>query len=189
MIKANKNTLVSAILLLAFIAIIARFLPPFVKPVLQLTLSKNSEHITRIDQPRKISDTQTLWVDKLNLHHNHSFAHPKLGPLGWSENFFVDLDSTFTVETPGRYRFVVGSDDGFVLKVNGKELCQFQRDRPYQRQTCFINLNKGEHQLHLSYFQAYSQAGLTLEFAPAGGGKSLKYWGERIKGVRYISAD
>ncbi|HEY7885327.1 MAG TPA: serine protease [Cellvibrionaceae bacterium] len=183
----NKNTLVSIALALIVIAIIWVMTPPFVKPVITLTLSKSNVPITDIFQSRDVGEVRTHKLDKINLHQSNRFSHPKLGPLGWSENFFADIDMTFTLEKAGRYRFVVGSDDGFSLKVNNKELCRFVRDRPYRKQTCPVTLDAGEHHLLLSYFQGYGLAGLTLEFAPADGGKRV-YWGERLPGLSYTTA-
>lgn len=185
----DKNTLLSIFIGLAFVAIIARFVPPYVKPVLKLELHKNQVAITRLNQPREITDSRTQWVDRLDLHHRNGFAHPKLGPLGWNENFFVDLDSTFSLAEAGNYRFVVGSDDGFSLSLDGRELCRHLRDRPYRRQSCHVSLDAGEHRLQLRYFQGYGQAGLTLEFGPTAANGKLRFWGEHIEGVAYLTGN
>jgi|SRR5690554_2092935 len=181
----NKNTWLSIIIGLAFVAIILRFIPPYVKPVLKLELHKNRGAISHLQQPRDITEILTYWVDHLNLHHRNGLIHPKLGPLGWNENFFVDLSSRFTLAQAGQYRFVVGSDDGFALKINGRTLCQQLNDQPYRRQSCQTHLAPGEHQLELTYFQGYGQAGLTLEFGSAQAGSSMHYWGQPIEGVTY----
>src|SRR5690606_3902858 len=124
----NKNTLVSIFLGLIVIAIIWVMTPPYVKPIIAITLSKSNVPITDIYQIRDVGETRVHKFDKINLLHSNRFSHPRLGPLGWMDNFYADIDMEFTVTNAGRYRFVVGSDDGFSLKVNGKELCRFNRD-------------------------------------------------------------
>lgn len=180
-----KNIVFSCLLALAVVATVNKLIPPSVKPVLTLVLSKNAEQIRQIDQPRQITDTRHLLIDRVELNSNNRFKHPTLGVLSWSENFFADIDTQFTVAKKSRYRFEVGSDDGYQLEIDGKIICQFQRDRPFQRNTCSHQLSAGQHRLVLRYFQGYGNAGLTLKAAPEGVNK-LKFWGTKINGVRYL---
>lgn len=181
----NRNTVFSAVLLITLAAIIYRLLPPWVEPNFLLRLSKNEVAIEQIHQPRQISATRQVMIDRIELNKGNRFGHPKLGPLGWSENFFADLESRFTVTETGRYRFLVGSDDGFRLSIDGKLLCQFPGDRPFRKQSCYQTLTEGEHTLELHYFQGYGNSGLTLEVA-RDGEKTPRFWGEKVKGIAYI---
>lgn len=181
----NRNTIFSAVLFVTFAAIIYRLLPPWVEPNFLLRLSKNQEAIEQINQPRQISATRQIRIDRVELNKGNRFQHPKLGPLGWSENFFADIESRFNVTETGRYRFLVGSDDGFRLTIDGKLLCQYPGDRPFRKQSCYQTLTEGEHALELSYFQGYGNAGLTLEVA-RDGSQTTRYWGEDIEGIEYI---
>lgn len=181
----NKNSVFSALLALAAIMMIVRFIPASVDENLTLLLSKNGDTITRIDTPRQIEATRTVMIDKVQLNENNRFKHPVLGVLGWNEDFFADITTRFKVTQPGRYRFVVGSDDGFSLHIDDKLLCQHLSDRPFRKQSCYRRLSEGEHTLKLSYFQGYGNAGLSLEAAAQGEGKP-RYWGETIKGIEYL---
>lgn len=97
----NRNTVFSAVLLITLAAIIYRLLPPWVEPNFLLRLSKNEVAIEQIHQPRQISATRQVMIDRIELNKGNRFGHPKLGPLGWSENFFADLESRFTVTETG----------------------------------------------------------------------------------------
>ncbi|WP_049723660.1 PA14 domain-containing protein [Gilvimarinus polysaccharolyticus] len=179
-----KNTIFSCILMALIILTVNKLIPPSVEPILALTLSKSADKIDQIDQPRKISDTRTRLIDRVELNAGNRFKHPVLGVLGWSEYFYADINSQFEVAKTSRYRFEVGSDDGFQLEIDGKIICEYKRDRPFQHNTCMRRLTDGRHQLTLRYFQGYGNAGLTLKAAPDGESK-LKFWGEQIKGITY----
>ncbi|MDO3388299.1 PA14 domain-containing protein [Gilvimarinus sp. SDUM040013] len=182
----NCNTLFS-VLLVGVVALIGyRLMPPMVEANFTLTLSKSRGNIEKINQPREISATETVAIDRVKLNEKSRFQHKKLGPLGWSEHFFADIVSRFVVEEEGRYRFLVGSDDGFRLAIDGRVLCQYATDRPFRKQSCYQSLGAGEHTLELNYFQGYGNAGLTLE-AAKDGEQAPAYWGDDIAGIQYIT--
>lgn len=182
----SQNTVFSLLLAASIILIGYRLLPPQVDGNFTLTVSKNRTNIEKINQPRDISASKTRLIDKIKLHEGNRFAHKKLGPLGFGEHFFADITSTFTVSEDSRYRFLVGSDDGFRLAIDGRVLCQFATDRPFRKQSCYQTLSAGQHTLELNYFQGYGNAGLTLE-AAKDGEQAPEYWGREISGIEYIA--
>ena len=177
MTRLNKNHFFSAVLIIITAAIANQFIPVYVKPVLKLTLSQNQVGISDINQPRKISETKIVWVDKLNLYQNNSLTHPKLGAIGWGERFFIDMRTEFDVKKTANYLFIAGSDDGFKLTVNGKVICHYDNDRGFSKQTCRAKLIEGKNNLELNYFQGYGLSGLVLEYKKVGE-KKTRYWGE-----------
>ncbi|UTF61494.1 PA14 domain-containing protein [Gilvimarinus sp. DA14] len=181
----SKNTIFSLLLFICALLIIVRVIPPSVDENLALVLSKSRSNITNINHSRNISDTRTVMIDKVELNQDNRFKHPVLGVLGWTEDFYADIESRFRVTEKGRYRFMVGSDDGFSLKIDNKRLCQYPKDRPFSKQSCYRLLDVGEHTLTLSYFQGFGNSGLTLEAGLANGAKP-KFWGEDISGIEYI---
>ncbi|BFM19780.1 PA14 domain-containing protein [Gilvimarinus japonicus] len=179
-----KNTVFSVALALLIALTVNKLIPPSVDPVLTMVLSKSNGQINRIDQARHISDTRTHLIDRVEFNADNHFKHPTLGILGWSEYFYADINTQFKVTKASRYRFEVGSDDGYQLEIDGNIICEHKRDRPFQRNTCMQPLNAGKHQLTLRYFQGYGNAGLTFKAAPEGVSK-LRFWGEDIKGISY----
>jgi hypothetical protein len=174
---ADKNTILSLILALVVVLILFRATPPFVDSVVELKISKNRTPIHNLHQQRNVELQRSVMVDKLDLSHGNRFSHPKLGALGFSDNFFVDVDEDFMVKKTGNYQFNIGSDDGFAAKVDGNPLCEHLRDRPFSVQVCRVYLKAGEHRLELSYFQGFGNSGLSVEYKKVGD-KRTYYFGE-----------
>jgi len=170
-IPFNKNIVFSILLAVIVFAIVNRVVPPHVSPVFDVVISKNRVGITDIHQARDIEMTKTVKIDRINLADKSRFRHPKLGDIGYSGDFFVDIDALFTVKKPGDYIFFLGSDDGFAFSVDGKQLCEWTHDRPLTVDSCRVNLTEGKHNFKLVYFQGYGNAGLTMAYAFATDGK------------------
>lgn len=171
---ANKNSIFTALIALVVILILVRITPVSVEPVVKLIISKNRVAVSDIYQIREIEVTREVMVDKLNLIVNNRFRHPKLGNVAtFSDDFFVDVHHQITVNEADTYRFLMGSDDGFSLNIDGKVICEHLGDRPYTVQPCLIHLDKGKHTVNISYFQGFGNSGFTVQYA-RGDGKT--YW-------------
>lgn len=181
----NKNTFLSVTLALIAVSIVLRIMPVSVDPVLKLVISKNKVSINNISQARNIDRSKEVMVDVLNIAEQNRFKHPALGELGYGDDFFVDVEAPFTVKQAGNFQFIVGSDDGFILTINGKQLCNYPGSRPLGNQTCRnINLTEGQHTFKLSYYQGYGHAGLQVQYKKAGPGKP--YWvGENSDAISF----
>lgn len=164
-IPFNKNIVFSALLAIICIVIINRITPPHVSPVFELVISKNRASITDIYQPRDIEMTKTVKVDRIDLADKNRFRHRKLGEIGYTDDFFVDINAPFKVKKAGTYTFYLGSDDGFIFSVDGRQLCEWTHDRPFSVNTCRIHLTEGTHRFTLVYFQGFGNAGLTMDYS------------------------
>ncbi len=167
----NKNTAFSMVMAICIYAILDRIIPPSVKPVFDLVMSKNATGITDIRQQRDIQLVKKISVDRIDLADKSRFRHAKIGDIGFGNDFFVDITSSFTVKQAGEYIFYLGSDDGFIFAIDGKELCSWANDRPLSKTPCKMNLNVGEHTFVLNYFQGYGNAGLIMSYAYAKDGE------------------
>lgn len=184
-IALNRNMVFSALLVVIIATIIHRITPPYVTPVFNLVISKNRVAITNIHQPRDIEMTKTVKVDRLNLADKNRFRHAKLGDLGYSNDFFVDINSSFMVKKAGSYVFNVASDDGFIFSVDGKQLCEWNHDRPLTTDSCHVKLTEGSHSFSLVYFQGYGNAGLIMHYGFSSDGK-LYLAGEDSKYLQFL---
>jgi hypothetical protein len=164
-IAFNKNLVFSALLVVVTGVILNRIIPPHVDPIFNLVISKNRVGITDIHQARDIEISKKVMVDRIDLADKSRFRHAKLGEIGYSNDFFVDIDAPFTVKVAGDYMFYVASDDGFVFSVDNVKLCEWTHDRPLTTDSCRVRLAEGEHQFKLSYFQGYGNAGLTMSYS------------------------
>lgn len=180
----NKNSIFSALLALVVVIILVRITPVSVDPVVNLIISKNRVPISSIYQLRDIEFTREVMIDQLNLIDSNRFSHPKLGNVAtYSEDFFVDVNHTITVKSADTYRFLMGSDDGFSLTIDGKLVCEHLGDRPYTVQPCLIFLNEGVHQVHISYFQGFGNSGFTVEYAR--GDDKPRWFGEDSSSITF----
>ncbi len=170
-IPFNKNIVFSVLLAVIVFAIVNRIIPPHVSPVFDVLISKNRSAITDIHQARDIEISKTVKVDVIDLADKSRFRHSKLGDLGYANDFFVDIDAPFTVKKAGGYIFYVGSDDGFALSIDDKQICEWTHDRPLTVDQCRISLSEGNHKFKLSYFQGFGNAGLTMSYSLGGDGK------------------
>ena len=181
---SNKNSIFSIALALVTLLIIYRVIPVTVDPVVKLVINKNRASISNIYQQRDIEFTREVWVDVLDLEHKSRFAHPTLGNVAtYTDDFFVDVDHKITIKHADIYRFMIGSDDGFSLSIDGKLVCEHLGDRPFSVQPCSIHLSEGEHQVHVSYFQGYGNSGFTVEYAR--GDEKPRWFGDDSSSVKF----
>ncbi len=180
----NKNSIFTALIALTVILIAVRITPVNVDPVVKVMISKNRVGISNIYQQRDIEFTREVWIDVLDLEESNRFSHPKLGNIAtYSDDFFVDVDHKITVKQADTYRFLMGSDDGFSLSIDGKLICEHLGERPYTVQPCLIFLNEGDHQVHISHFQGYGNSGFTAEYAR--GDEKPRWFGEDSNSVKF----
>lgn len=180
----NKNSIFSALLAVVVILILIRITPISVDPVVKVVISKNRVSISNIYQPRDIELTREIMIDRLDLMQKNRFSHPKLGNIAnYSEDFFLDVNHTITVKQADTYSFLMGSDDGFSLHVDGNLICEHLGDRPYSIQPCTVFLSEGEHRVAISYFQGYGNSGFSVEYAR--GNEKPNWFGDDSDSVKF----
>jgi PA14 domain len=173
-ISINKNNITTALLLAVIMVIAYRITPVYAPGNIKAIVSKNRVSINQIHQTRDIVNTRVVMLDKLNLYHKGKFGHAKLGNIAKaSDDFFIDVDQMFSVHRAGNYQFLIGSDDGFSLTIDGKKVCEHVKDRPYSVQSCNLFLNSGKHRFQVSYFQGFGQSGFSVQYQTLDG---KVYW-------------
>ena len=180
----HKNNVFSVLLAVIIGSIIYRVTPVMVDHVFNLVISKNRSNIVDIHQGRDITATQTVAVDRLNLADKNRFRHPKLGDLGYGDDFWVDVNANFLVKKAGNYVFYMGSDDGYSLAIDGHPLCEWTHDRPLTVDACTVSLTEGPHKFALVYFQGYGNSGLTMQYAYATDGTQY-FAGDNSKYLKF----
>ncbi|WP_054113172.1 hypothetical protein [Marinagarivorans algicola] len=158
--------------------------PAMVDKVFELNIYKNKAPINNIFQERDIAQSKVVWVDKLMLKRGSLLKHGKLGAIGFSDSYFIDVESDFTVKKAGVYYFIPGSDDGFSLEVDGRRLCAYEKARPYATQRCRVELDEGVHRFRMEYYQGGGHSGMTLAYQFKGDDK--KRWvGENSRYLKF----
>jgi hypothetical protein len=69
------------------------------------------------------------------------------------EWFAIDYHGRFWIETPGKYRFALGSDDGSRLLIDGKLVIDNDGTHAPKIETGGVTLKRGVHRIRVSYFQ------------------------------------
>ena len=131
--------------------------------------------IVTVDTPRKPAETKRLPLRVIDFAPGRMLETAQYGKMGYRRNFFLDLSGKMKVGQGGTYRFEIRSDDGFRLKIDGKEVCAHPGDRPFGPTVCRARLAPGEHVFILNYFQGGGPMGLQARYTPPGGGKSFLF--------------
>jgi len=70
------------------------------------------------------------------------------------ENFALVFDATFEAEVSDAYEFILGSDDGSRLIIDGEGELEVNGIHPFKTVTKKLRLEKGTHTIQLQYFEA-----------------------------------
>jgi len=128
--------------------------------IIKATIIQSSKPIRSIDDPLVPIKKEVLWIDKLYFPKGNELRHPLYGYLGYRHDFVIHFDAKFSLAKKGPVRFIIYSDDGFRLKIDGKEVMEYPKDRPFSKSEKEVVLSKGEHTLHIKYFQGFGQLGI-----------------------------
>jgi len=130
--------------------------------LMRVTLNAQTTPITNLNQPpdETPSQTNTFLIDTVDFPGGNLLRHERLGEFQFSRDFFTRIDGEFEVLTAGDYKFIVSSDDGFRLTIDGNVISEFTNDRPMAETEAGIALSKGRHSFTIQHFQGYGQLGL-----------------------------
>ncbi len=165
----DKRHLLFGMVSLTTIVILFLVRPISLTPNVKAVLSKQKGNIQTIDTTRDISSTKTFYFDTIEFENSSSLIHKQMGPLGFSDDFFIDFEANIDVRQEGDYIFTVRSDDGFRLFVDDRRLSEWLGDRPVAATEGSTFLTQGRHQIKLSYFQGYGNLGLSANYRKVGG--------------------
>jgi len=135
---------------------------PTPKLTTKAVVTSQNSALHSIYQQRSLKSSKTLYIDTIAFASGKVLSHPLYGNTRFTNNFFIDASSEFEVTSNQRFYFDIFSDDGFLLKIDGKKVCEFIGDRAYKKSSCSIDLYAGKHFLSLSYFQGGGPLGLTV---------------------------
>jgi len=117
---------------------------------------------------KKMEPVGSIYTRELNI-------RPRLFQSGFPgvtdrfEWFAIDYNGYFYISQPGKYRFIVASDDGANLYIDDKRVIDNDGVHPLKAEECTVKLKGGIHTLRLSYFQGpRAHLALMLGVAPPG---------------------
>jgi hypothetical protein len=100
----------------------------------------------------KLKSIGAIYTSALNIP-PRSFEEGFPGITDRFEWFAIDYTGYFYIDDPGKYRFLLGSDDGSKLYIDHKRVIDNDGIHPIQYEECSITLKGGIHSIRISYFQ------------------------------------
>jgi hypothetical protein len=100
----------------------------------------------------KLKPIGAIYTSALNIP-PRNFEEGFPGITNRFEWFAIDYTGYFYIENPGKYRFLLGSDDGSKLYVDRKTVIDNDGIHPIQYEQGSISLKGGIHRIRISYFQ------------------------------------
>jgi hypothetical protein len=112
-------------------------------------LDPNTERLPKFEKLKPIG---AIYASTLNIP-PRDFQDGFPGVTNRFEWFAIDYNGNFYVADPGKYRFLLASDDGSKLYIDGKQLIDNDGIHAIQPVVGSITLNGGVHRIRISYFQ------------------------------------
>ena len=171
--QLEKRHVFLALMLISSLVIFLSIRPISIDPNVKGTLVKQNGSIATIDTVRNPSSTKVFYFDKIDFENSTTLIHKSMGPLGFSNDFFIDFEANMNVREVGTYTFSVASDDGFRLWIDDQQLSEWLGDRPVSATPASVHLTTGRHTFRMSYFQGYGNLGLKVTYSGQGGSTFL----------------
>ena len=127
---------------------------------IQTTIIQSRTPLRHLDDPIHPIRKEILWIDTLYFPKGNSLYNPIYGNLGYSHDFVILFDMDIMVQKDIPTTFIIYSDDGFRLAIDGKKIMEFTKDRPFSKSETTLTLKAGKHHIHIKYFQGYGQLGI-----------------------------
>lgn len=159
-----KNLALSLALIVVSIWVYIKSFPKTIEQNIAMELIQNNTSIKNVRQDIAQKSRKSYTIDTINFQNGNTLIHKSLGPMYAQKDFFLTFKTAMKTKKSGKYSFLISSDDGFLLKIDGKELCAFEKDRPISSTECTIELEEGLHILDLKYFQGYGNLGLQAKY-------------------------
>jgi hypothetical protein len=100
----------------------------------------------------KMTPVGAIYTSALNIP-PRDFQEGFPGITNRFEWFAIDYTGYFYIDSPGKYRFLLGSDDGAKLYIDNKTVIDNDGIHPIQYEEGSVNLKGGIHRIRIAYFQ------------------------------------
>ena len=124
---------------------------------------------------QKMKPVGVIYTNGLNIP-PRDFTEGFPGVTDRVEWFAIDYTGRFYVRKPGKYHFVLASDDGSRLYIDGRVIINNDGIHPTERKDGLVALAGGIHTIRLSYFQG-PRFSIALQLGVAGpGDRRLRFF-------------
>jgi hypothetical protein len=165
-LKWNDSRVIFSIIVLLIALFICNkmFFPIIWNAPIQMHLIKQNGNVDHLDVPLNIDFQRTFYINTINFPEDQTLIHKDIGNFGIQNNFLIDFNTAFEVKKEGNYLFIVASDDGFRLKLNGNMVGEFTNNRPFTTNQYNLFLEKGTYHYNLYYYQGFGGMGVVAEY-------------------------
>jgi len=126
---------------------------------------KQKGNIKDLNTPIRQVYIKKIEIDTLKFPPKRVLWHHIYGDLGVANNFFMDIKTDVVLKKDALILFAIGSDDGFRLSIDSKEICSHIKNRAFAYTKCIKKIKKGKHKLHIFYYQGYGPMGLIAYYS------------------------
>ena len=126
---------------------------------------KQKGNIKDLNAPIKQMYAKKIDIDTVKFPVKRVLWHHIYGSLGFRSNFFMDTKTDIFLKKDTLISFAIGSDDGFRLSIDSKEVCSHIKNRAFAYTKCSKKVKKGKHKLQIFYYQGYGPMGLIAYYA------------------------
>ena len=131
-------------------------------------VSEFTKKIPKLEKLDKKKPVLTIYTKSLNIP-TQFFKDGFPGLPKRVEWFVVDYKGKFWIENPGRYKFILTSDDGSLLSVDERPVIDNDGIHPTMTRDGTIELAAGVHTMRVTYMQGPGYAlALVLQIEPPG---------------------
>jgi hypothetical protein len=117
---------------------------------------------------KKMKPVGSIYTYALNIP-ARDFTEGFPGITDRNEWFAIDYNGSFWIDSPGRYEFLLASDDGSKLLIDGKTVIDNDGTHPLLTKPGSVALTGGFHKIRVEYFQG-PRMHLALVLAVSGPG-------------------
>jgi hypothetical protein len=126
---------------------------------------------------QKLKAVGAVYTNALNIP-PRSFLSGFPGVTDRFEWFAIDYNGSFWIDEPGKYRFLLASDDGSKLYIDNKLVIDNDGVHAVETQLGSVALKPGLHRIRVSYFQG-PRDGVALVLAVARPGQDWRIFNTR----------
>lgn len=126
----------------------------FIEQKIRVTIEQNDGEIMSFSQPKKVTHTERIIIDKLRFTESESLTHISLGDLPFVDTFYMTAETELEVLKEGIYMLTFYADDGYEVLIDGQRVMGHdglkKMDEFQTRITTF--LTAGRHKMQVRYF-------------------------------------
>ena len=121
----------------------------------------------------ELTPTVTKLVSAVNLRNpDDLFAADTFGEV-FDPDYAVRFTGLIQIPESGTYTFILGSDDGARLLIDGKPVVEVTATGEFTEAQADVDLSAGSLPIEIQYFQAVGDAELQLSYIPPGGERQV----------------